>query len=73
MSIGIPVYNGVSKKNDYSTNISKSINSILNQSYKNLEIIISDDFSSDQSGKIIRQFANIDKRIQSYKQKKKKK
>jgi glycosyltransferase involved in cell wall biosynthesis len=70
VSIGIPIYNGENKKYNYSTNISKSINSILNQSYKNLEIIISDDFSSDQSDKIIRQFANVDKRIKYYKQKK---
>ena len=41
----------------------KSIRSIQNQSIKNLEIIIIDDCSSDNSSKIIKKFQEEDKRI----------
>ena len=49
--------------------IEKSIKSILDQTYKNFELIIIDDFSSDNSSKIIAKF--YDKRIKFYKVKKK--
>ena len=41
--------------------ISKSIISILNQSFKNFELIIIDDFSSDNSKKIINKFNDVKK------------
>lgn len=43
--------------------VKRSINSILNQTYKNLEIILIDDGSTDDSGKICDQFASKDSRI----------
>ena len=48
VSIGVPVYNGNSKKNLFSIDISKSLKSILNQSYPNIEVIISDNALSDK-------------------------
>lgn len=39
------------------------INSIINQSYKNLEIILINDGSSDNSGEICDHYSNIDSRI----------
>lgn len=56
ISVIVPVYN-IEKY------LRRSINSIINQTYKNLEIILVDDGSTDQSGKICDEYANIDNRI----------
>lgn len=56
ISIIVPVYN-------VEPYVEKCIESIINQSYKNLEIIIIDDGSIDNSGKICDKFAGIDSRI----------
>ncbi len=55
-SIILPVYN--SEKY-----LGATIKSVLNQTYRNLEIIIIDDCSSDSSLNIIRKYASLDKRI----------
>lgn len=39
--------------------LNKSLNSVINQNYKNLEIILFDDVSTDNSIKIIKKFKNI--------------
>ena len=56
ISVIVPVYN-VEKY------IEKSLESIVNQTYKNLEIILIDDGSPDSSGKICDEFAKKDERI----------
>ncbi|WP_010632945.1 glycosyltransferase family 2 protein, partial [Sporolactobacillus vineae] len=56
ITIIVPVYN-VAKY------LSKCIRSIINQSYPNLEIILIDDGSTDNSGRLCDQFAKLDKRI----------
>lgn len=56
ISIIVPVYN-VEKY------VKKCIESIIEQTYKNLEIILIDDGSTDESGKICDEFNNKDKRI----------
>jgi glycosyltransferase involved in cell wall biosynthesis len=56
VSIGIPVYNG-------EKTIDTCIKSVLNQTYGNIEIIISDNCSSDSTAAICRDFANLDSRI----------
>ena len=43
--------------------IAESIQSVINQTYKNLEIILVDDGSTDESGKICDQYSEIDSRI----------
>lgn len=43
--------------------LDRSIKSILNQTYDNLEIIIIDDASKDNSKKIIQKYASLDNRI----------
>lgn len=56
ISVIIPVYN-VEKYLD------ECIKSVLMQTYKNLEIILVDDGSTDQSGRICDKYAKIDERI----------
>ena len=56
VSIVTPVYNG-------SSTIGKTIESVLNQTYKNFEMIIVDDVSDDDTVKIIKSYQTKDKRI----------
>ena len=56
VTIIVPVYN-VEKF------LWKCLDSLINQTYKNLEIILIDDGSTDNSGKICDEFANVDNRI----------
>jgi glycosyltransferase involved in cell wall biosynthesis len=49
VSICIPVYNG-------EKTIRKTIESIVNQTYKNLEIIVVDNYSTDSTVEIVREF-----------------
>ncbi len=65
VSVVLPVYNG-------STVLAKSIESVLNQSYKNLELIIVNDGSADNSLEIAKSFAGRDKRIKIINQENKK-
>lgn len=59
ISIIVPVYN----TQDY---LDKCLQSIIDQTYKNIEIIIIDDGSSDNSRQIIEKYMKIDKRISYY-------
>lgn len=56
ISVIIPAY----KVEKY---IGRCLESVINQSYKNLEIIIIDDGSPDNTGKIIDEYARLDNRI----------
>ncbi|TWT14579.1 glycosyltransferase [Planomicrobium sp. CPCC 101079] len=57
VSIIVPVYNS----ENY---IGNCISSILNQTYENIELLLIDDGSTDQSGKVCDEYAQIDSRIQ---------
>ncbi len=46
--------------------ISESIKSVINQSYENWELLITDDFSTDNTNKIIRDFQKQDSRIRLF-------
>jgi len=59
VTVIIPTYNS----SDY---ISETIKSVLNQTYKNFELIIIDDGSTDKTVNILQDFANKDKRINYY-------
>ncbi len=59
VSIIVPVYQ-VEKY------IEKCLNSLINQTYKNIEIILIDDGSQDRSGEICDEFANRDSRIRVF-------
>ena len=56
LSIVVPVYN-------VAPYLDRSIQSILGQTYRKLEIILVDDGSTDESGKICRKYAELDSRI----------
>lgn len=56
VSVIIPVYNGEKF-------LKNTLDSIINSTYKNMEIIIVDDGSTDKSRKICLEYSNIDSRI----------
>jgi glycosyltransferase involved in cell wall biosynthesis len=58
VSIIVPVYNA-------ELYLEECINSILEQTYKNLEIILIDDGSTDNSFEIMKQYSENDSRVQS--------
>jgi len=62
VSLGMPVFNE-------EQNIIKALNSILNQSYENFELIISDNCSTDKTSQICKNFALKDNRIKYFRQK----
>lgn len=62
ISIIIPTYNNEKY-------ISKTLESLLNQSYKKLEIIIVDDGSNDNTQSIVKEYLKKDSRIKYYYQK----
>lgn len=59
ISIIVPVYN-------VEQYLEKCVDSIVNQTYKNLEIILVDDGATDSSGKLCDELAKIDNRIKVY-------
>lgn len=62
VSVVLPVFNG-------SKRVSKAIESVLEQSYANLELIIVDDCSTDNTMDVLRSYANKDARIKIYENK----
>ena len=60
ISILLPVHNAEKYLSD-------CLNSLLSQSYKNIEIVAIDDKSSDKSFRVLNQFKKKDKRIRVYK------
>ena len=61
LSIGLPVYNGEKF-------IKESIDSLINQTFQNFEIIISDNSSTDATEQICKDYVTHDKRIKYYRQ-----
>jgi len=63
VSIGLPVYNGEKY-------LRKTLCCLLDQSFKNIEIIISDDGSTDSTEQICNEFSKKDNRIRYFRQNK---
>lgn len=61
VSIGMPVYNG-------ENTIHEALTSILNQSFTDFELIVSDNASTDRTEEICREYAAKDSRIQFVRQ-----
>ena len=59
----MPVFTIVMAAYNASKTIERAINSILNQTFKNFELIICDDCSSDETNKIVKRFQATDDRI----------
>jgi glycosyltransferase involved in cell wall biosynthesis len=62
VSVVIPVYN-------CERYLEVALDSIINQTYKNLEVIVIDDGSKDKSWKIMQAFAKKDKRVHAFRNK----
>jgi glycosyltransferase involved in cell wall biosynthesis len=62
VSVVMPVYN-------YAEFIPRAVNSLLLQEYKNWELVISDNASTDNTEEVARAFANKDPRIHYYRNK----
>ena len=56
VSVIMPAYNAMS-------NIERALKSVISQTYENLEVIVIDDGSSDDTGKIVDRYAKADLRI----------
>jgi len=63
LSIGMPVFNGEKF-------LEKSISSLLNQTYENFELLVSDNASNDKTQKICQDFSEKDKRVRYVRHKK---
>jgi glycosyltransferase involved in cell wall biosynthesis len=63
VSIGLPVYNREGL-------IAKTLDSLLAQTFKNFELVISDNLSTDKTGEICRKYAAQDSRIRYIRQEK---
>jgi glycosyltransferase involved in cell wall biosynthesis len=61
VSVGVPVYNGES-------GLAEALDSLVNQTFRNIEIIISDNASTDATADICRRYADNDPRILYYRQ-----
>lgn len=59
VSVIVPIYNA-------SKYLCMCIDSIINQTYKNIEIILVNDGSTDESGKILDEYSNKDSRIKVF-------
>ena len=68
ISIGLPVKDGFKNKSTDEINIKKTLNSILNQTYKNLEIVISNNCSIDETNKFLDNISKTDHRIKLFNQ-----
>jgi glycosyltransferase involved in cell wall biosynthesis len=62
ITVGIPVFNGEKF-------LKKRLDSVLNQTYKNFEVIISDNASTDDTSKLCNEIIKKEKNIQYYLQK----
>jgi len=61
VSIGLPVYNGEKYIRD-------ALDSLIHQTFTDFELIISDNASTDNTGKICREYMSIDSRISYFRQ-----
>ncbi len=61
ITIAFPIYNGESR------NLSEVFDSMISQTYKNFELIISDNASTDRTSEICEDYSSKDSRIKYFK------
>ena len=61
VSVGVPVYNGES-------HLAQAIDSILNQTFNDLELILCDNASTDRTEQICRRYLAADARVRYHRQ-----
>jgi glycosyltransferase involved in cell wall biosynthesis len=61
VSIGVPIFNGA-------TSLPNTLTKLLAQTYQNIELVVSDNCSTDDTQKICEAFAKKDKRIKYFRQ-----
>ena len=59
VSIGVPVFNG-------EAGLARSLDSLLNQDYPNLEIVVSDNGSTDSTWQIAERYSRVDPRVKAF-------
>ena len=68
ISIGIPVRNGFQNKTRDNIDLERALDPVLKQSYKNIEIIISNNCSTDNTKIFLDKMSKTDKRIKLFNQ-----
>ena len=63
VTVGLPTFN---RKNL----LERALNSVLNQTYKNIDILVSDNHSDDGTEEIMLEYAKKDSRIRYFRQEK---
>ena len=59
VSIGMPVFNG-------EKSLARALDALLEQDYSNIEVIVSDNGSSDRTPEICQEFLKKDSRVKYY-------
>jgi glycosyltransferase involved in cell wall biosynthesis len=65
--MNLPIVSIITSTKNNAASIKEAIESVLHQTYKNWELIVINDNSSDNTAEIVEQYANNDKRIMYYK------
>ena len=68
VSICLPIKNGLSKENDHYIKLPEVLNCIFKQTYKNIEVIISDNCSTDKTNDYLESYLINKKNVKYFKQ-----
>ena len=66
VSICLPVKNGLNNVNNQKITFKETLDNIIGQTYENIEIIISDNCSSDGTTEFIKSYEKINSRVKIF-------